>query len=197
MAKKKTTKRSLIEWGIIIGVIAVLYFSGLHTEVIGTLQRGLLWTGIFHAETEIPVQEQKAADYTLSLRTFDGKYLSLKEYRGKAIFLNFWASWCPPCVAEMPSIQSLYNKVASSDIRFVMVSVDENKKDAEEFIKKHNFTFPVYQIIGRMPDVYASNTIPTTYVISPKGKIVGKRKGMARYDTKKFRTFIQNQVPTE
>jgi len=194
MAKKKSTRRTLIEWGLILGVIAVLYFSGLHTEVIGTLQRGLLWTGIFHADTEIPVQQQQVADYDLSLRTFDGKYLSLKEYRGKTIFLNFWASWCPPCVAEMPSIQSLYDKVASKDIRFVMVSVDQEKKAAEAFIRKHNFTFPVYQIVGRLPEVYSSNTIPTTFVVSPEGKIVAKRKGMARYDTKKFRTFLQSQI---
>lgn len=175
----------------------MLYLSGLHTEVIGTLQRGLLWTGIFHADTEIPVQEQKPAGYNLSLRTFDGQYFSLKEYQGKTIFLNFWASWCPPCVAEMPSIQSLYDKVTSKDIRFVMVSVDQEKKAAEEFIKKHNFTFPVYQIVGRLPEVYASNTIPTTFVISAEGKIVAKRKGMARYDTKTFQAFLQNQTHTE
>src|SRR5690625_5020350 len=113
--KNRTTsglKRSLMEWGIIGSVAAIIYTMGWHTEVLGTMQQALLWTGIFDAEveeiktTEGPVLSENV--YNSTLYNQDGEQLNFEKFRGKLLFVNIWASWCPPCVAEMPTIETLY-----------------------------------------------------------------------------------------
>jgi thiol-disulfide isomerase/thioredoxin len=192
--QKKSLKRNIIEWGIIIAVMALLYFTGLYSEVIGRVQQAVLLTGIMQPDTNIPVNQQQTADYNLGLISFNNTELNLYDLKGKVIFLNFWASWCPPCRAEMPTIQSLYNKMQNrKDIVFVMVSLDNDTSKAKSFIKERGFNFPVYFLNGYFPKIYDSGTIPSTYVISKEGKIVAKEVGMADYNTDKFQSFL-NQL---
>ena len=190
---KKSLKRNLIEWAILIGVIAILYFTGLYSVVIGKVQQAVLLTGFFQPEINIPVNEQQTADYNLSLIGFDDRLVSLNDFRGKTILLNFWASWCPPCRAEMPTIQNLYSKMKNkSDVVFVLVSLDNNLPKAKEFIKDEDFTFPVYYLNSSLPQIYDTGTIPSTFVISKEGKIVARRVGMADYNSKKFIDFLNS-----
>ncbi|MDB5262341.1 MAG: alkyl hydroperoxide reductase [Adhaeribacter sp.] len=120
----------------------------------------------------------------------------MESLKGKVIFMNFWATWCPPCIAEMPNIQSLYEKVKSENIAFVMVSLDDDPAKAQKFINRKKFTFPVYTPNGALPPVYAGQVIPTTFVISPDGRIVARKDGMADYDNQEFREFLQNMAQT-
>lgn len=191
MAKPKSKRRNIIEWGIIIAVVAFLYFTGLYSSVIGSVQRLVLLTGIKQPDTSLPLNEQVNADYNLSLVSFNNEFVNMEEYKGKVIFLNFWASWCPPCRAEMPTIQALYKKVkADSNVKFIMVSLDDDTAKARRFITDQGYSFPVYFITGYLPGIYNSGTIPSTYVISRQGKIVVKEIGMADYNTKKFKNYI-------
>ncbi|MCL5029682.1 MAG: TlpA family protein disulfide reductase [Bacteroidetes bacterium] len=188
---QKSFKKNLIEWGIIIGVIAFLYYTGLYSTVIGKFQQAALLTGWFQPEINIPIDQQQPADYNLSLISFDDKLVNLNEYKGKIIFLNFWASWCPPCRAEMPTIQKLYNEMKNrKDIAFILISVDSDNSKAIKFIKDEGFTFPVFYLNSGLPNIYNTGTIPSTFVISKEGKIVAKRIGMADYDSKKFYDFL-------
>ncbi len=191
MAKKKSLKQNSFEWALILGIPAILYLTGLHTEVIGRIQQGMLYTGLIRPEISLPEDKQVKADYDLSLLSLDGNLIHLSDYKGKVIFLNLWASWCPPCVAEMPNIHELYKKTDNEDVVFFMVSLDDTAEKASEFIKKYGYTFPVYLPAGYIPDVFRSPTIPTTFIISPDGKIVSKREGMAQYDTPAFRSFLK------
>ena len=194
MNKPKSNKRNLIEWGIIIGIIAILYFTGLYTSVIGNLQRAILWTGVIQPNTELPVNKQQNANYFFYLSSIDGTPVSLSEFKGKTIFINFWASWCPPCRAEMPTIQSLYDQFKDKRIVFLMISLDDNRIKPIDFVKKEGFTFPVFFLQDVVPIEYQTNTIPTTFVISPSGKIVFKEKGMANYNTQKFRKMLNKLI---
>ena len=192
--QKKSFKRNVIEWGIIIAVMALLYYTGLYSVVIGRVQQVVLLTGIMQPDINIPLNKQQNADYNLNLISFNNAELSLEELKGKVIFLNFWASWCPPCRAEMPTIQSLYNKMRNrKDLIFVMVSLDNDSSKARAFIKSSNFDFPVYFLNGYFPKIYDSGTIPSTYVISKDGKIVAKEVEMADYNTSKFIDFLNHQ----
>ncbi len=189
--KQKSLKRNLIEWGIIIGVIVFLYLTRLYFEVIGKFQQAALLTGLFQPEINIPVNEQQPANFNLSLVSFDNKLVSLNEFKGKTIFLNFWASWCPPCRAEMPTIQSLYEKMKNkNDVVFVLVTLDNDISKARKFVKDENFTFPVFYLNSELPKVYDTGTIPATFVISKEGKIIARRAGMADYDSKKVIEFL-------
>lgn len=186
-------KKLVKEWGIIVAVLLFLYFTGLYTDVAALAQRAVLSTGLITPDTELPADEKENADYNLSLQTLDGKVVNLSDFKGKVIFLNEWATWCPPCVAELPGIQELYNEVDNKNIVFVMLAMDEPQK-VERFIRKKGYTMPVYLAASRVPDVFRSPSIPTTYVISPEGEIVAKKVGMAKYNTRSFRKFLDKQA---
>ncbi len=182
-------KKELKSWGIIGAIFLVLYLTGLHTQVAAFAQRAILSTGLITADTEIS-DNTEDADFDFQLKNLNGEVVNLSDYKGKVIFLNIWATWCPPCIAEMPGIQSLYEKVDKDKIVFVMLSTDNSEEKARKFIQKKGFTFPVFMAAGRVPNVYRVPSIPSTFVISPEGKIVSKEVGMANYDKKSFINFL-------
>lgn len=196
--KRKSTKRTLLEYGIIAIVALTLYATGLHTEVIGFMQRGLLATGLItpkienkhQNETENVTTTATPADFNLMLMDEDGNTLSLADFKGKAIFMNMWATWCPPCIAEMPNINKLYKEMGH-DVAFVMVSLDEDFETAKSFNNRKGFDLPIYTLQSRRPAMYQSTTVPTTYVISADGNLMLTHKGMANYNTSKFRSFLE------
>jgi len=191
--KKKGLKRELTEWGLILTLIGFLYFTGLHVPVIGNLQRVLLWTGLMSPDTNIEETSFRSANYNVPLLTLEGESISLEKYRGKTIFLNFWATWCPPCIAEMPNIQSLYDELSDQEnIIFVMASLDEDHQKAKNYLDRKKYSMPVYFLNGRKPGTYNSTVVPTTYIISPEGEIVLERRGMANYHSDEFKQFLIN-----
>jgi thiol-disulfide isomerase/thioredoxin len=116
-------------------------------------------------------------DYEMEFQDLKGNTIEVSSLKGKVIFLNLWATWCPPCVAEMPSIQKLYEKYKENEeIAFLIVS-NENPAPVEKFMKKKGYTFPVYLNKFRMPEAFATSSIPTTFVVSKDGKIVVKEVG--------------------
>ncbi|MBB3700593.1 redoxin family protein [Flammeovirga yaeyamensis] len=188
MNKQKIIKE-LKSWGIIVSVFGVLYFTGLHVEVFGFIQRLTLATGLRNADADTEERGRYGStDYKWMLQDYTtGEKVNLEEFKGKTVFLNVWATWCPPCVAEMPSIEGLYQKLKDNeDIVFVMLSVDEKPENVGEFMKRKKFTFPVYQEITSTPSVFQTRSIPTTFVFDKNGEIIFKHTGIANYDTEDF-----------
>jgi peroxiredoxin len=184
-------KREIIEWVVLIVVFLGLYLTGMHTQVIGLIQRVVLAPGLIKPDI-LTKEEQLDVSYDFELMDAQGRTVSFENFRGKTVFLNLWATWCPPCIAEMPDINDLYAKMDSNDIAFVMISRDADFKKALNFKDKKGYDFPIYSAASRLPQVFQTNSIPTTYIISPLGKIVAKRKGMAKYDSEEFRFFLKN-----
>lgn len=185
--RMKGFKREIIEWGALIVVLGGLYLSGWHTEVLGTLQRGILATGLFDADAD--EEETKKADLNWMLLDANGQRIHLEDYRGKTLFINLWATWCAPCVAEMPDIHELYQKT-NDQVVFFMISVDADKEKMRSFIKRKDYQFPIYTQASARPESFATKSIPTTFVVSPEGKIVFMRKGMSSYDNADFIEFL-------
>ncbi|HSI71360.1 MAG TPA: TlpA disulfide reductase family protein [Gillisia sp.] len=195
---KKKTKKNLIEYGLIIVIFGGLYVTGLHTEVFGFLQRGILATGIMNPDLEkgadLAVNETyPEADFSMNLINSRGERVAMEELRGKVIFLNIWATWCPPCVAEMPGINKLYKDVNKDKVAFIMLSVDQDFQKAIDFNTRKGYDFEIYELAGGLPQVYQSQSIPTTYVIDANGKLVLTHMGMGDYNTKKFKEFLEEQ----
>lgn len=193
-ANKSRSRRSWIEIGAIVTVGAILYLTGLHTEVIGTLQRGLLATGLIQPSYSYTVDagEMSEAGTEFYFAGADGATRNLAAYRGKVIFLNVWASWCAPCVAEMPSIESLYADLKNDEeVEFLLISVDEDFDDAKDFVESREMDLPIYHYRGKDPDIFDSDVVPTTYVITPSGKMAMEKKGMAKYDTDNFKAYLE------
>lgn len=129
-------------------------------------------------ESEIKVgvfPGDRAYDFTLEDR--EGNEVSLSDYKGKVVFVNFWASWCPPCIAEMPYIQNLYEKYKDSDEAAVLtINLTKAEKngveDANEYLDENNYTFPVLlDTEGEIAVKYRVANIPTTYIIDKDGII--------------------------
>ena len=137
-----------------------------------------------------PFPAHTTIDYNWHVRGLDGKEFDVVQTKGKVIFLNFWATWCPPCVDEMPSIQRLYDKLKSEEILFMCVS-EEGRTRISEFIKEKEFTFPVYTVIGEKPRVFQTRGIPATFIISRDGQIAFKHVGAAKWDHKTSIDFIK------
>ncbi len=119
-----------------------------------------------------------------------GEKLDFNSLKGKVIFLNIWATWCPPCVAEMPSIQKLYNKFKGQEVVFVCVSDEENETIAK-FIKERKFTFPVYRTSKKSPKDFQTEGIPATFIISRAGKIVSQHIGSANWANPKVVELLE------
>lgn len=194
----KKLKKNIIEYSLLGAVILVLYLSGLHTQIIGFAQRGLLATGIMNPnveEVEVNSNTNKLsatkADFNLHLVNSKGERVSMEQFRGKVIFINFWATWCPPCVAEMPSINKMYNSIDTDKIEVLMVSVDQKFEKAIKYRDKNKFNFEVYAPVAAIPAMYETNSIPTTYIINSKGELIFTHYGMADYNRQDFKDFLK------
>ena len=202
---KRTWRRELSEWVIIIAIGFILYIGGWHTEVIGYAQRILLSTHLIQPKiTDAVIQNYddlaanfELADYNFFLNDTLGAPVSLADYKGKTIFMNYWATWCPPCIAEMPNIQALYEEMtrtaeSKEQVVFMMVSLDEDPEKALAFIERKGYSMPVYFPRSRKPPIYDTSVVPTTYVINSDGYIVMKKRGMAQDNTQRFKDFLRN-----
>lgn len=201
--ENKNKKKTWLQYGIFAVVAITLYATGMHTEVIGFAQRGLLATGLMNPDVEEITQVRDSeskneftaladltkADFNLKLLDADGNTKSLEELKGKVIFMNMWATWCPPCIAEMPSIDKLHEEMGD-EVAFVMLSLDQDFEKAKAFDKRKGYDLPIYALASNLPAMYQSSSIPTTFIIDAKGSLVLTHKGMADYSDPKFKKFL-------
>ena len=123
-----------------------------------------------------PNQEIEAIDFTVE--ALRGQSERLSDYRGKVIFLNFWATWCGPCRAEIGEIDLLHETLMGEDFMIMALSIQEDKKRVSKFMQSYEVDFPVYlDSDGAVANKYGVTGIPTTYIIAPDGKIVGRAIG--------------------
>ena len=135
------------------------------------------------------------ADFNLRVKNLAGKLINMEDYKGKVIFLNFWATWCMPCVAELPSINKLYKEFKNQNIVFLLISNEQLEKVAR-YHKKKKYEVPFYIIDndGAIPQQYYSRSIPTTFIINKEGKIVKVSIGAEDWDDKKFIDTIKKML---
>lgn len=194
-------RKKVLEWLPLVA-FAVVMLTGLRPIVLGGLQRGLLATGLWKAPvpavpagsaaTPVTLASNPSYPNNLPLLTPEGQPVSLSDLRGKAVFVNLWASWCPPCRAEMPGIEALYQKVDKSKVAFVMLSLDENKAKAQKFFKSQGYSFPLYFPAGELPAPFDSNSIPSTIILGPDGQVAARHDGMADYNTPEFKNGLES-----
>lgn len=187
---KGKLKKELREWIVLLTVGGFIYFMGWHTLIIGKIQQAVLLTGIIQP-TE--VKEERYASYDFVIEDMDGNRILFKEFEGKTLFVNFWATWCPPCIAEMPDIHELY-KETSSEVAFVMISLDQNEEKAKSFVQKKDYEFPIYFLRSRLPASYDTHAIPTTYLLDKKGQVIIENHGMAKYNSSSFKKLLKEII---
>ena len=189
--KKGVSRRDIIELSTIVLIFLVIYLTGSQAEVFGRAQQLVLQTGLMNA-SELDEESYLDADYDMKLVNSLGEITDLEDLRGKTIFMNYWATWCPPCVAEMPSINALRADVKDNpNIVFLMISEDKKLSVAEKWVMRKGLDLPIYQLASPIPDVYETGVVPSTFVISPEGKIVVYKTGIANYDSRRFRKLLK------
>ncbi|MFN3841165.1 MAG: TlpA family protein disulfide reductase [Cyclobacteriaceae bacterium] len=179
-------------WLAAVVVLLILHYTGTLGAVSGATNRIILFSGFRDFDDEpIPAEN---FNYDFVVKDLNGKKFSLTEHKGKVIFLNLWATWCGPCRAEMPGIQSLYNKVNKDEILFVMLSIDQEgqQQKVKKYISDKQFTFPVYMPSGQLTQQLSVPSIPTTFIVNKYGKVVQKKVGTTNFDTAKFRKYLED-----
>lgn len=121
---------------------------------------------------------KKAADFTLE--TVDGKKITLSELRGKVVLVNFWATWCGPCVKEIPDFLKVYEAYKSKGFEIVGISLDRGGwKQVTPFVERMKISYPVVIGDARLVEAYGNfNAIPTTFLLDKNGNIVTKHTGL-------------------
>ena len=129
-------------------------------------------------------QDVEAPDF--ELESLEGDMTALHSFRGKVVFLNFWATWCPPCRAEMPSMQKLYDNFKAEGLVVLGVDLQEGKDKVAKFMKKYDLSFPVVlDVAGRVGQQYSVRSIPSTYIIDRNGKVLAGVLGGREWDSSK------------
>lgn len=139
-------------------------------------------------ERKPPVTESSAASVLPAFKMLNaaGQTIDLAQYKGKKIFVNLWATWCPPCRAEIPSIENLAAKTDRNKVEFVMLSLDDNFEKAKNYATRNGMKLPVYYPAATLPPLFTVDGIPVTYIFNEKGEIIFQQMGSLNYDSEKF-----------
>ena len=125
---------------------------------------------------QTPKEDLQAVDF--NLKDLTGRQRSLGAYKGKVVFLNFWATWCGPCRAEIPSMERLYTELKDQGFAIVAVNSQEPLEEVSAFVEETGMSFPVLlDTTGKVGAAYGVRAIPTTYIIDPQGAIRGRMVG--------------------
>ncbi|MBI2303507.1 MAG: TlpA family protein disulfide reductase [Chloroflexi bacterium] len=156
---------------VIVALVALYLLEGDSSQAIGSsrpLSLGSPSDGNPSSSLTAPQLGRPIPDFTLS--TLDGGSLTLSQLRGKTVLINFWASWCPPCRAEMPDLQKVYEEYRDKDFVIVAVNIQEDRDTAANFIKRMGLTFPVaLDTTGQVTAGYRITYIPTTFFVDKEG----------------------------
>jgi peroxiredoxin len=135
----------------------------------------------------------QAPDFTLE--DINGQALSLSEFKGKVIFLNFWATWCHPCKAEMPAMEQLYRKFKKKGLVVIAVNHYEKKGNVMRFIDEGGYTFPVpLDREGVLSSKYKVRFLPITFIVDRAGKLAGQVVGMRQWDSLSAFRFFEELI---
>lgn len=125
-----------------------------------------------------------AVDYGLFLLDLDSAAVSLDAIRDSVLFVNMWASWCSPCVAELPGINTLRERLADHPVAFLMISVDDEVEDVRRFLQEHEARPAVYlRGWDRSVKTFRGIVIPRTYIVAKGGRIAYRHVGAAQWDS--------------
>jgi thiol-disulfide isomerase/thioredoxin len=189
----KKTKLSLVIDGLIILMVILLLIPATRKDMAALILKPTLY---FHqpriSKEKISLNE---STYQWKLKSTAGNELELSQLKGKVVFINYWATWCPPCIAEMPQLQKLYNDFGSQ-VEFLFVS-NEELPIVSYFLSQKGYSIPVFVPLTEYPSDLSANSIPTTFIISKKGELVLKKSGVAAWNSRRVRLILKALVEGE
>ncbi len=178
---------------ILFVLFALFLFTPYGLPVRALLIKGIsvVTTGIFNIEVD-EEEREKLDDFNWNLVSMKGENLNFASLEGKVILVNFWATWCPPCVAEMPGMQELYEAYGDR-VEFVFIARDDHDR-VVKFLERKKLDLPVYYERTRPPAVLSSSSLPTTYLIDSEGVVRVDKVGAADWNSKKVRSLLDELI---
>lgn len=173
-------------WSTVI-MIAVLILLWVNPDAKAWVMRQMISTGLFNSKIEEKTKESSLVPPNFSVKNENGEITETSQLRGKVVFINFWASWCPPCRAEFPSVQKLYDRYRSNEnMVFLTVNLDDELILGKNYLQKEKFTIPFLVPDSSIPKELYNGSIPATTVLDKTGKIRMHHSGMADYSKDSF-----------
>lgn len=186
--KQQLTRKNILN-GLLIALLLVIVFVPAAKAV---MIRGLIEVGLFNPTIETKSTIAPADLTTIKFKDAKGNVISLADLKGKVIFLNFWATWCPPCLAEMPAINKFYEQFKEDgEVVFIMVDADGDFSKSQAYMERKKYKMPVYTFASDLPEKIFKGSLPTTVVFDKKGRISFQGEGAANYASPKFINFIK------
>jgi thiol-disulfide isomerase/thioredoxin len=133
----------------------------------------------------------RPSDLTWKLSQLGRAQTSLGDFAGRTVFLNFWATYCAPCVAELPTIEDLARRLPQDRFAFVVVS-PEREDTVRHFLARHPYSLPFYVSAERPPEALLPTGFPTTFLIGPTGHVLLRQEGAARWNAPAFLTYLRS-----
>lgn len=185
--KAMFNKKNILNGLFIVLILVIVFVPAAKSFML----QGLMQIGLFKPNIT-PNQKEISTDLSsIKFKDAKGSELSLADLNGKVVFINFWATWCPPCLAEMPSIHTLHQKFnADKDVVFIMIDADSNFEKSQTYMDKRQYKMPVYAMASSIPENLFKGSLPTTIVFDKKGRIAFHEEGAANYASQKFIDFI-------
>ncbi|WP_308006472.1 redoxin domain-containing protein [uncultured Chryseobacterium sp.] len=178
-------------WSTVI-MIAVLILLWVNPDAKAWVMRQMISTGLFNSKIEEKTEESSLVPPNFSLRTENGEITETSQLRGKVVFINFWASWCPPCRAEFPSVQKFYDAYKTNqNLVLLTVNLDDELILGKNYLQKEKLTIPFLVPNSSIPKELYSGSLPTTVILDKTGKIRMHHSGMADYSKDSFYQEIE------
>lgn len=177
--------RSTIKNLLFIVVIALLLIPQTRKPIQVLIHKGL---AVFSPTIENDSGRRKISSYEWQLRDLDGKPFNLSETKSKVVLVNIWATWCLPCIAELPSLQELSNDYHDK-MDFVFIS-SEKEEVLKQFLEKNKYNLDVFMPKTEEPETFSVSSIPRTFLIDQSGNIVIDKSGAANWNSEKVRGAI-------
>ena len=131
----------------------------------------------------------------IRLQDINGNLVSLSDFRGRIVFLNFWTTWCPTCRIEMPSMEKLHQKFKNQDFAMVTVNIQESASQVEKFYKNFKLTFTtLLDTTGEVAMGFSIRSIPTTFILDNSGRIIGTVMGSREWDDRKAVALFEHLI---
>lgn len=134
-------------------------------------------------------------DYGMSATSLDGAQLDFAQLSGQVLVLNFWATWCSPCIAEMPSLTRLAELTSDAGVALACITREPGPV-VRKFLKKHPLDVPIYLLEGDPPQQFESAAIPATFVVDKHGQVAMQHRGAAAWDDPTVVNFVKGLAAT-
>ncbi len=185
MKKKKINIKNIL----FLVAILLLIIPQTRQPIQVLLHKGLAQ---FSPSVENVEDVEQISSYNWQLKSINGDSFNFESTKHKVVLVNLWATWCPPCIAEMPSMQALYTDY-KDQVDFLFVS-NESQEDLSKFLKKKGYTFPVYKPTTKSPETFNVRSIPRTFLIDRNGNIIIDKSGAANWNSETVRTTIDGLI---